>query len=227
MFLDRRHTTSILIRERMYQELARKAIQAALSNDWNQAVSINLEILSKDPNDVDALNRVSQAHMQLGNLLHAKQHAEKVFLIDPLNSIATKCLERCRALDGKEFKENHENGNGKVSNFQNLFIEEPGKTKIVSLINICEASTCALLYPGETVNLIPKQRRVSVNNSSDHYIGRLPDDLSIRIIHLINEGKEYTSHLKSISTNDVKVFIRDVSPDHFSESLISFPTKRY
>lgn len=200
----------------MYQELARKAIQAALSNDWQEALSLNLEILSQDERNVDALNRISQAYIQIGELLRAQESAQRVYLIDPLNPIALKCLEKCKVLKDKDIssiKDNH------VSLVHNLFIEEPGKTKIVSLVNTCEPSVLALLSPGETVKMLPRQRRVVVSSMADHYLGKLPDDIAIRIITLTNGGYEFSSHLKSISKKEVKVFIRHIDSEN---SLKSF-----
>lgn len=203
----------------MYQELARKAIQAALSHDWETAVSVNLEILSDSPEDVDALNRISQAYMRIGNFSDARDTAMKVFEIDPLNSIAAKCIDRCELLEGRE---NEYFESLSPAQLQDLFIEEPGKTKIVSLINICEASNLAILCPGQLVNLIPRQRRVIVTSGSDSYIGKLPDDLSIRIIYFVNQGRQYTSHIKSVARDDVKIFIRDIS-----NGLSEFQTKSF
>src|SRR5688572_29719804 len=106
----------------MYQELARKAIQAALTHDWETAVSINLEILADDPTDVDALNRISQAYMRTGKFTNAREIALKVFEVDPLNSIAAKCIERCDLLKGRE---NNYLLSLTPAQLQDLFIEEP------------------------------------------------------------------------------------------------------
>jgi len=192
----------------MYQELARKAIQAALAQDWHSATEINLEILLENPDDVGALNRISQSYLRQGQLDNAQKNANKVFEIDPLNSIALKCIEKCEAFKNKQIEYVDR---GDLPKLQNLFIEEPGNTKIISLINICEVGTLATLDPGQEVNMIPRLRRVVITTTNSEYIGRLPDDLAARIIYMVNNGREYTSHVKSTAKDGVRIFVRDVS----------------
>lgn len=208
----------------MYQDLARKAIQAALSQNWETATSINQEILQKNPQDIDALNRISQAYMRRGLFGKATKASEKVKNIDPLNTIANKCQERCEALKGKKVLESRI---GDLKRLQNLFIEIPGHTRIVSLINICEASSLATLNPGQEVMMQPRQRRVVITTIEDDYIGKIPDDLSIRIISFYDEGREYKSHIKSVNRADVKIFIRDISPGYEVFQERSFLPKKY
>jgi len=45
-------------------DLASIAVAYALNNDWNNAIQINKDILKLNPEDVDALNRLSRARSE-------------------------------------------------------------------------------------------------------------------------------------------------------------------
>lgn len=199
----------------MYDNLARRAILAALTCDWLSALEANLEILSEDPNDTNALNRGARAHLQLGNIPDAIALSEKVLILDPLNSIAIKCIERCRAYEpsGSKLPQNI-----KAPEF---FLEVPGRTKIVSLVNLCDPSVLANLDSGDNVLMSPKTHKVAVVTTEETYIGRLPDDLATKIIYFVKNGNEYESYVKSASVSEVKIFIKETKR---SDSLLHTPS---
>lgn len=204
----------------MYDQLARRAILAALAQNWESALETNLLILSEDPNDIDALNRASRAYLELGELDRAIALSKKVLSMDPLNSIADKCLTRCCLLKADGVYKN------KNTQSSDVFLEIPGRTKIVSLVNICESTILAQLDAGDTVQLVPKTRKVTVTTQDDIYIGRLPDDLANRLIYFIKNGNEYDTFIKSVSDADVKVFIRETKRSPILNNIPSFPPKR-
>lgn len=204
----------------MYDNLARRAISAALNNDWTTALAVNLEILELEQNDVDALNRAAKAYLQLGDLKSATDYSQKVIELDPLNTIAQKCFAKCGAIgenDSVSFR------SARVSD--NIFLEIPGKTKIVSLTNLCEPPILARLDAGEYVQMIPKTHKVAVTTPDEMYIGRLPDDLAIRLIYFYKNGNEYDAYIKSVSDNDVKIFIREIKRSDTLSHLASFPVR--
>jgi len=107
--------------------LQAQAINTALTGNWETAVKLNKSLIKENPADVDALNRLAFAFSILGKSREAKLNYQKVLRIDPLNSIALRNIKRIpsKSLNGQT------NGNGyKLSN---IFLEEPGKTKIVEL----------------------------------------------------------------------------------------------
>lgn len=203
----------------MYDNLARRAIMAALANDWTAALEANLAILSEEPDNTDALNRGARAHLQMGNISEAKAFSEKVLILDPANTIASKFIDKCRVYvpDG-------------VSSFKNLrvsefFLEVPGKTKIVSLINLCNPSIIARLDAGDIVHMTPKTHKVAIVTPDTTYIGRLPDDIATRIIYFIRSGNEYESFVKSASTSEVKIFIKETKRAQTLSQTPSFPVR--
>lgn len=204
----------------MYDETARKAINAALNRDWKLAVDINLNILKKIEDDINALNRISQAYLQLGELEKSRKYAELVIKYDNLNTLGKKCLEKIKLFEENNLKVSTAN---KVAP-PHTFIEEPGKTKIVSLINICETSLLITLSEGECVYMKVRRPKVVITTANEHYIGRLPDDLAYRIISLKEHGKDYEAYIKSINNDKVRVFIKE-SHSSNGVNFTSFPLR--
>lgn len=203
-------------------DLARHAIELALQGDWEQAIAINNEILSTDPTNIPALNRIARAHLQMGSLELAEKISQDVIDIDPVNSIADKCLQKCMALRESHDLPSSNHTSDNVKRCHN-FLEVPGKTKIVSLVHIGEPTTLATLGAGEYVQMLPRQHRVSITSFGDTYIGRLPDDIAARVIYLVKNGFEYSVAIKSILPKQVKIYIaetkagRDGSEDSFPQ----------
>ena len=104
-----------------------------------------------------------------------------------------------------------------------LFIEEPGKTKTVTLIHLGDEAMVSALDAGEPVKLQTHAHRVSVQTESGQYIGRLPDDLARRIIKLTRAGNEYLSFVRSVAPDSVKILIREIKRGENAPDIPSFP----
>src|SRR5260221_12334798 len=74
--------------------LQKKAIDAALSCNWQQALELNLEIIKQEPNSIECLNRLAKAYLELGNLKESQKFYKDVLDLDPYNSIAQKNLKK-------------------------------------------------------------------------------------------------------------------------------------
>src|SRR3989304_3343607 len=159
------------------------AINLALSGNWTEASRINLQIISENPDDTDALNRLARAYAELGKIPDAIKTTEMVLAIDPVNLIALKCLEKWKAT-----KKNTAPSSGPTST--ESFLEEPGKTKLVKLLNLGDRKVFSNLDPGEEVKLHSHAHKVSINTLDGKYIGRIPDDLAARLRSLIKSGNK-------------------------------------
>lgn len=186
-----------------------QAIQAALSANWEEAVALNQQILEIESQNVEALNRVARAYFELGDFEQSKKHYQTSLKIDPYNQIAAKFLKRIEVFDKKGAKPNgHKNG---ASTFNlDLFIEEPGKTKVVNLLKVAEPQKLSLLSSGDEVLLNPKNRNVSVTDADGHYIGVIPDNVSHQLQRLIKGGNKYQAFIKTVKTNSLTILIREV-----------------
>ncbi|RLC32749.1 hypothetical protein DRH13_01205 [Candidatus Woesebacteria bacterium] len=204
----------------MQYDLAQKAIAAALKASWKDALELNKTILKNDSTDVDALNRLARAHSELGEIDKAKQTAQKVIRIDPHNTIAAKALEKWKGL-----RKGEKTITSKFS--ARVFLEEPGKTKIVSLLHLGDSKkVLANLDSGDEVILKLGSHRISVCSLNKKYIGRLPDDLSASLIKLIKRGNEYQVFVKSSKPQEIKVFIRETKRVKELENIPSFSSEK-
>ncbi len=203
----------------MNKNLAQKAVSCAIKGNWQEALELNKSILKTNPNDVDALNRAARAHAELGNLSQAKQNAQKVIKLDSYNTIALKSLTKWKTL-----KKGSTCVSGPTS--PQVFLEEPGKTKIVPLLHLASLEVLAKLDAGDELKINTHAHRISVNTREGAYIGRLSDDLSARLHKLINHGNEYKAFVKSVDKKDVKAFIKETKRSPKLASIPSFSTEK-
>ena len=133
--------------------LKNQAIQIALTGDWEQAILLNEELLQEDPKDIDTLNRLAFAYTALGKLKEAKETYQKVLNIDSANPIAQKNLKKLTNVSATQI-------NIPKSISTNMFLEESGKTKIVTLVNTAPAQVLRTLQVGQTVHLCIKRLKI-------------------------------------------------------------------
>ena len=203
----------------MVQVLTQKAIANALKGKWKEALAINIEILNQSPDDIDALNRLARAYSELGDFTKARKTVKQVLKIDPYNKIAQKGLEKWKNLKkGKIIKSN------KIS--ASLFLEEPGKTKIINLLNISSKKTLAKIDSGDELELNLHGHKVSVITKDGAYIGKLPDDVGAKLKKLIKMGNKYKVLAKSIKPNEIKIFIKEIANTPKTAGIPSFPTEK-
>lgn len=200
----------------METSLAQKAVSFALAGSWEDALKTNLEILSGSPEDIDALNRLARCYAEMGEMKKAVATTQKVLKIDPTNSIAQKCLLKWKsARPGEAHK--YCAGSGEA------FLEESGKTKMITLINPGDSTIFANLNSGDEVKLAAFAHKVSVVDEDDKYIGCLPDDLAARLRNFMKKGNKYQVLIKSIDSKDITVLIRELEN---KTGVASFPPEK-
>lgn len=197
------------------EPLKTQAIQTALTGDWNTAVSINQSILEEFPEDIDTLNRLAFAYASIGDLTQAKSYYQKVLALDAFNPIALRNLKR---LSG--------GGSSLQAPVQmnNIFIEEPGKTKVVEIINVAEKKSLARLRAGENVLLQVKRMKIFVLDTQKQYLGMLPDDVGRRLYEFMNGGNEYEAYVKTIDNLRLIIFIKETKRSVKLKNQPSFPS---
>lgn len=187
--------------------LYQQAIDAALDSKWKEALTINKKIIKLNPQNVDALNRQAKAYMELGKFNLAKKYYSEVLKIDPYNPIAQKNLKIM-----KSFKSN---GQAVVSCSQSrlspsLFLQEPGKTKIVNLLKVAEPQKLSHVFCGMKVEMTIKNRKITIADPNRNYLGVLPDDVSHHLTRLSKGGNKYELFVKSVRVNSLAVMIKEV-----------------
>ncbi|MBI5044512.1 MAG: hypothetical protein HZC02_01165 [Candidatus Levybacteria bacterium] len=199
--------------------LKNQAIQTALTGDWLNAISLNKSILEENPNDIDTLNRLGFALSSVGDAKEAKIIYQKVLSLDAQNPIALRNLKRLSS-----------NTSAKIvapAQVSNLFIEEPGRTKIIELLNSADKKVISILRSGEILQLAIKRMKIFVLDQHKQYVGMLPDDIGRRLIRFMNGGNTYEAYVKSVDGNKVTIFAREVKRTSRFKNQPSFsPSER-
>lgn len=196
--------------------LQQKAITAAKQQDWQAAVDFNLSLLEYRPKDLGALNRLGVAYSQLGKPKKAQGAFKKVLDFDKSNSLAKKHLENLKKKQQANipaFSKQH-------------FIEEPGKTKTVELHRLAGKQVLQKLSVGQSCILKPKSRYISVETEEGIYIGALPEDLSYRLSKLIKTGNLYSCLVRSCSSCECNVYLKEEQRSRRNEHHNSFPLNK-
>ncbi len=204
-------TTSYMNDDPVDSNLHRLAIAAALSFNWNEAVELNKQILKLQPENTDSLNRLARAFFELGKYPQAKKMYQSVLKIDPYNAIAQKNLKKLSAF--KKISEVDGTSLHSQANYTtvspSLFLEEAGVTKVVNLIKLTEPQKLSRLSPGLMVNLVLKNRGISVTDQNDVYLGGLPDDMSFLLMRMMKGGNKYQTLVKSVRQNGLSILVRE------------------
>ncbi|MBI2330504.1 hypothetical protein HYU94_03860 [Candidatus Daviesbacteria bacterium] len=186
--------------------LSQQAIDAALNSRWDEAIKLNKNIIRLEPQNIDALNRQARAYMELGRPNLAKKYYCEVLKIDPYNPIAQKNLKIV-----KSFKPNGQNTNscGITKLSASLFLQEPGKTKMVNLLKVAEPQKLSHAFCGMEVSMVIKNRKITIVDPNGNYLGVLPDDISHHLTRLAKGGNKYELFIKSVRVNSLSVIIKE------------------
>lgn len=182
------------------------AIAAALAQNWKEAIKINTAILKQNKTDIDALNRLGFAYLQSGQFTSAKKMFQKVLKIDPYNQIASRNSKKLTSIKRKDLVRTT---GGKLSPL--MFLEEPGKTKIVVCVNPAPKNVLSTLVAGQEVQLKARNHAVEVRDERNAYLGVLPDDLSFKLIKFLAGGNRYQTLIKGVGKNTLTVFLRETA----------------
>lgn len=196
--------------------LASLAIKQALCGDLEAAAKTNQEILKEDKENIEALNRLATAFLHLGKKNKAQTIYRRVLRLDRFNPIAKRNLEKIKNFSLKK------KGNSPANPDFN-FLEEPGKTQLITLVCPGEKKTLAQLAVSEVLKFVTRGRGICLYSQNKEYIGRLPDDLSRRLIWLLNRGNHYQACIRGVDINRVTVFLKEVKQVKINRNYISFP----
>lgn len=186
------------------------AIEAALKNNWKDAITLNEQLLEENENDLGCLNRLGFAYMKAGKFKKAKEVFHKILSLDKTNPIALKNMKRLETVS--KIKSNGEELTPNSPHFSrsSIFIEEAGKTKAIQLKNVSDKKTLSMLEPGDEVMLIIKRSKIFVQTLKKVYIGMLPDNVSMRLVTFMKGGNEYVACVKSCDDKNVLIFVKEV-----------------
>lgn len=199
-------------------QLEQSAINAAISSDWDQAIKLNEKIISHDKKNVDAFQRLGFALLQKGKIRKAKNIYRKALKLQPGNYTISENLERIKILETKKISKLNPTTLNPYA-----FLEIPGKTKTITLVNNGQKITLAGLTIGQEVFLVPKKRRVEIRSKNKEYIGCLPDDISKRITIFMKAGSLFSGFIKEANLRSITVFLKEEKRGKKVTRYASFP----
>jgi tetratricopeptide (TPR) repeat protein len=204
--------------------LEQQAIDAAVAQQWDAAIGNNERILELDAENIGATLRLGFAYLQIENIKNSKKYYQKALKLQPKNPVALSSLERISILE--------ESSGGKNPSIKikatlnpNMFLEIPGKTKSVTLVNLGQKNHLAELDIGERVDLKLKRRKIEVRTLTGDFIGYLPDDVSKRMIFFMEAHSTYSANVKEANSNKVVIFVMEEKKGSKVAHYSSFPSR--
>ncbi len=207
---------------RLIRQASKQAIALALEGRWKEAVEANKGILENFPGDVDTLNRLGRAHIELGEYDEARSAYTRARELDPYNSIADKNLKRLAHLDGDE---EASKGEGASKLEPNHFIEETGKAGAIKLQKLGAKEVLARMVAGDKVDLVAMDGSLTVKNEVGERLGVVEPRHGQRLTRLMAGGNKYAASVTSSSDEAISVIIREVYQDPSQAGQLSFPSR--
>jgi hypothetical protein len=205
---------------RLKQQRSKEAIDLAMQGRWNEAITVNREIIESFPEDVDASNRLGRAYMETGQYSKAREAYGRAVELDPYNAIANRNMRRLTDLQDSDEAEVDEDG---VE--PHHFIEEIGKAGVVTLFDLAPKETRARMVAGDKVYLKVYGSYLNVENSRAVYMGRVDPKYAQRLIRLTLGGNKYTASVVKSTIDTMTIIIRETYQDPSQAGKLSFPPK--
>ena len=203
---------------KLKREKSKEAIESALDGRWQEAVSINEEILYYFPENTEALNRLGKAYLEVGVYDEARKSFQKVLDLAPHNNIAKRNLSRLSHLSGAG--STSPSGRRVVPR---LFLEEGGKSGITDLRTIASTELLAKVAGGDGVLLDVHNNTLIVKSLGEEVLGYVEPRLGSRLVRLIKQGNKYEAAILSASEDRITVIIRETYRNPRFSGAYSFP----
>lgn len=207
---------------RLRRDLSKDAITLALNGEWERAAEVNSALLEMYHNDIEAMNRLGKALMELGRYGEAREVVDRVIQVSPYNSIAKKNLVR---LDQLENAPNSGRQGRKSGGAPQLFIEESGKSGTTVLQKTAEGSVIAGIAPGDPVHLVVEKHTINVYTQGDEYLGQVEPKLGRRLVRMMSGGNRYYAAIVGVNERSVSIIIREAYRHPSLQGVCSFPSR--
>jgi tetratricopeptide (TPR) repeat protein len=206
------------------KQLIQDALTASLEGRWDDAISLNDQIVERSPRDSEALNRKGRALIEKGDLIAAREVYAESLKADPANMIARRNLQRLELLYGRDAEgEQVETQSSAGIPHSSVFVEEVGKTWVDELVNPQPAGKLAEVAPGSQLTLEVKDERLFVTNEHGEELGEVEARIAGRIMDLMNGGNRFEVYALGMSGHSLRVILREVSRDDSQADKIAFP----
>lgn len=188
--------------------LTKKAIEASLKGCWKEAIYLNLAILEKLPNNIDAKNRLGRAYLQTKEFNKAKKIFKEVLEVDPINAVALKNL--------KLAKEERHDRNGNTAVDPKSLIKEPGTTASVNMEITAKRISADSFAPAEALEVKVYKNKTDFYKKDSHGDYLLVSSLKGDIVNKMNKVKEQEGTLSANFVNgkdkSINILLRSSIP---------------
>ena len=205
------------------RQLGEEARRAAFEGNWEDAVTINTQIIDRFQKDAEAFNRLGRAYLSLGNLDDAKDAYSKALRADPANLIARRNLQRLEILRGHGGKSSADVTRPGPMPRTTAFLEEVGKTWVDELVNPGELQILADVSPGEELQLSEEDGRLVVRRASGERLGEVEPKTGQHVLELMGSGNRYEMFALGLSGQTLRTILREVFRDPSVATVVSFP----
>jgi len=205
------------------RQLGEEARRAAFEGNWEEAVTLNLQIIDRFQRDADAFNRLGRAYISLGNLEEAKDAYSKALRADPANLIARRNLQRLEILRGQGGRASADVTRPGPMPRPSAFLEEVGKTWVDELVNPGELRTLADISSGEELQFSVEDDRLIVLRSTGDRMGEVEPKTARRVLDLMTSGNRYEIFALGLAGQTLRVIIREIFRDPSVATTVSFP----
>jgi tetratricopeptide (TPR) repeat protein len=203
------------------RQLIEDARQSAIEGRWEDALTINQQIVERTPRDAAAFNRLGKAQLELGNVQEAIDAYSSSLKADPANMIARRNLHRLEQLGGRESE--IERRVKKLTPRTSVFIQEVGKTWVDEIINPVGTDILADVASGEALELKVTNRRLLVLRSDGVELGEIDPRTAVRVIELMASGNTYEIYALGQSAAGLRIILRETFRDPSQADRVSFP----
>jgi hypothetical protein len=209
---------------RLKRDLGREAVNLALKGEWERATEVNKAILELFTEDVEAMNRMAKAFIEMGHYADAKAVLDRVCEVAPYNNIAKKNRARLGQMSASPTAIKQKR---KATGAPQLFIEESGKSATTVLRKVPGRPVVSHVSPGDPVTLERENNAMNVyyGDGEGEFIGQVEPKMGKRLIQLIEGGNTYAAAIIVVNDQGISVIIRETFRHRSLQNVCSFPTK--
>jgi tetratricopeptide (TPR) repeat protein len=205
------------------RQLGEEARKAAFEGSWEEAVTLNQQIIEQFEKDADAYNRLGRAYISLGNLDEAKDANTKALRAYPANLIARRNLQRLEILRGLGGKSVAGVTRPGPMPRTSAFLEEVGRTWVDELVNPGDLQLLAEISSGEQLQLSEEGERLVVRRANGDRMGEVEPKTGRRVLDLMSSGNRYEIFALGLSGQTLRIILREIFRDPSIATTVSFP----
>ena len=212
-------TMSLDERQRLRKQMTDQAVKLAVNSRWQEAASLNRDIIRLFGDEADAYNRLGKAVSELGQITEARKAYGRAIELDATNTIARRNLDRLASM-----KDTEAAATAPSQLDTRLFVEETG-TATVARLQATDPANSELLDAGDVVELRVQGNAVNVHTVKGEYIGMVEPRIGLRLSRMMAAGNQYAAALVT-AADDIKVMIRETFQHPSMIGKVSFPQSR-